>query len=415
MLWPMPKDPDSLRQAEIALEVAKKLFDAGYPTYLIGGVVRDSLLDIPTTDVDICTACPADELRKLLPEAEPWGKPKYSIFRIDSDLGDIEIARFREEKQCDGRHCSVELVDELSLDLRRRDFTVNALAVDPRNLEIIDEFGGMADLSRRLLRTIGDPGVRFVEDRLRMLRAIRFAAKLSFALEDVTCCALCHEARGIKQLSGDRIRLETGRILTGRNPGRGVHLLRISGLWEHIFPERADDPVAPGWDRKIAILDRAVKGDFPDAAIWSLVLLPESAPSEQDLMSTANILDRLDFSKADRRSIMSICKGIMLAARFSELPSAKAVELADSEELELVRALVYLRNPKNSFETELARRFPYLEKEPTLTGNDLSAALEGLSGAEISPIMNSLREAELSGRVTSPEEARDFIRARKRK
>ncbi len=409
MFWPRPKDADAARQADYALEIARKLVKAGYLSYLVGGVVRDSLMEISTLDVDICTACPTDVVREIVPDAKPWGPRRYSVFRVVTELGEIEIAHFRKELSWDGRHCTVQLVDSLEEDLSRRDFTVNAMAMEPETLEIIDIVGGLADLSARTIRTIGEPLKRFREDRLRMLRAVRFAAKLGFSIEKDTSSAISLEAAAVNSLSAERIRNELSSILTGPHPGRGMLILHELGLWEHLFPERADDPNARGWEHKLSVAERAAQAKLDDAAMWALALLPAGDPCEEDILSAADFLRRLKFSKKLAQRILTLCKDALYAVDFDSLSSERAVEMADSDELALLREIIFLRNPNSDFETALARRFPALEQNPFLIGNDLKEVIGEFSGAEVRKRLIKLREAELTGAVRSAEEARRFL------
>jgi len=415
MIWTKPGDPDSAYQANIAIELANRLFSAGYPTYLIGGVVRDAILGIPTLDVDICTACPGEEISRLIPNARPWGPHRYSVFKVETELGDIEIAHFREELEWDGRHSAVRLTNSLAEDIKRRDFTINALAVDPRNLELIDIIGGMADLSSRKIKTIGDPDTRFEEDRLRLLRAIRFGAKLNFSIDSATASSLKHQAIGIKSLSVERIRGEISSMLDSAHPGRALLLMADYTLWELVFPERADDPISSFWDLKMSTIERAWLANLPIEAMWALAILPALDPHKEDLLSAANIIRRLNFPNRLSNDILSLCKNIYYANNFDTLTNEKAIELADSLYIELTRELVFIRNPGSTFETSLAHRFPALDHKPFLVGDDLRDSLDGFSGNVVRDIIIDLRLAELTGQIRSKREARHFIDQRKKR
>ncbi len=409
MIWPRPKDPDSARQVDRALEIARQLCRIGYPSYLIGGAVRDSILEIPTLDVDICTSCPADIIRESLPEAKPWGPRRYSVFRVVTELGEIEIAHFRKELDYDGRHCVIQLVDNFEEDVHRRDFTVNAIAVNPDTLEVIDLVGGFADISARVIRAIGEPAIRFKEDRLRMLRAVRFAAKLGFRMENATLSAITLEGSGIKSLSAERIRNELSAIVSGPHPGRGMLIAHELGLWEHLFPERADDPQSRGWERKLSTAERAAQAGLDKTVMWALFLLPAGEPEEEDILAVADAIRRLKFPKRAGQRILELCKAVLYAKNFADIPLRIAIEIADAPYLESLRELVYIRDPNDDFETELARRFPMLDKPPFLTGEALKKAIAGIAGNEVRRRLIALRGAELSGKIRSAEEARAFL------
>ena len=409
MRWPLPKDAPSREQVSAALNIAKRLESAGYPTYLIGGAVRDSLLGIPTLDVDMCTACPADRIVQLVPKARPWGFSRYSIFRVPTRLGHIEIARFREELGFDGRHCAVRLTDSFERDVFRRDFTVNAIAVEPEGLKIVDLVGGIVDISSRIIRSIGDPSRRYVEDRLRMLRAVRFAAKLYFEISKDDIFNIKNEAINVKSLSAARIRGEIGSILTGPHPGRGLFLLADCGLWPHIFPMLADEPMSAGWARKIASLERASRAKIAEEGMWALAFLPAGRPTSADMLAVADVVGKLKFSKRLAKRIISLCNGIRDSYAFADLPDDRAIALADSPDLELIQNLVYLRDPNCDFETALARRFPAFGQSRFLSGFALGEVLKKMDGEEAKRALLALRIEELSGNIRSADEARLFL------
>jgi tRNA nucleotidyltransferase/poly(A) polymerase len=412
MKWTLPDEARSRKQVSTALEIAKRLKDTGYQTYLVGGAVRDSLIGIPTLDVDLCTACPATKLVDIIPNAEPFGLRRYSIFRVPTEIGYIEIARFREESEFDGRHCVVRLTDSFENDVRRRDFTINAIAVDPMTMDIIDLVGGIADISARIIRSIGDPSRRYIEDRLRMLRAIRFAAKLEFSISKADIDNIIHEAMAIKSLSAARLRDEIGAILTGQHPGRGIRLLADCELWQHIFMEFAEYPISPGWERKLASLERAARNHISEDGMWALAFMPGNCHALQDVSVIADAIERFKFPKKQAKRIFNLCKGINDSHKFVSLPDGRAVELADSPDIAIIRELVRICYPESDFETALARRFSSFGQEPFLKGSSLGKVLTtSLSGQEIGDALIALRVEELSGRVRSIDGAKAFLRS----
>lgn len=409
MLWQKPKNKTALIQAENALTIARKIIDEGFQSYLIGGIVRDALLGISTLDADICTNCPPEIIEKILPDAKRWGPRKYCIFTLKNELGSIEIAHFRRESMCDGRHCSVELVESIEDDVARRDFTVNAIAVDPISLDIIDLVGGIADLSAKIVRTIGNPRKRFIEDRLRMLRAIRFSAKLNFSIEENTLHDISHEAKNINSLSPDRIREEIVLILRNKNAGISADLLAKTSLWENIFPEISRQPRNPEWKTKIAILNRASAKKYSEIIMWSLFLSPVTEIKDRDYFAIKNILTRLKFPKFKAQQILWLVKSLIETRNFDVLSPQKAIEIADSKHLQTLLKIINLRNPNDDFETDLLRRFPNLGTKPFLTGKILQKSLENVPQNEIRSILIKLRNAELSGKIVSRKEAKKFI------
>ncbi|HDR90998.1 MAG TPA: CCA tRNA nucleotidyltransferase, partial [candidate division Zixibacteria bacterium] len=371
MIWPLPKDSKSAQQAKAGLDVASAIFSAGYATYLVGGCVRDSLLGIPNYDVDICTAAPPEIIAEIFPEAIPHGPKRYCIFRLPHGEGFFEIAHFRAEKNCDGRHCEVSLTDDLHLDLARRDFTVNALAVSPDNREIIDDYGGLTDLSSRLLRAVGDPYLRFSEDRLRILRGIRFAAKLNFEIAKDTRLAIEHEAKNTNSLSGYRIRREISSILQNANSAKGISLLSELGIWPHIFEEVEQYPLDSWWERRLAALDGLNDDSKTVELSWAILLIPELPAEGEKMRATESVIGKLGFPAAMAKKLVPLCRLTNNAIQFNKLPKADRVEIAESQYLSEIETLLSHLAPGSGFSTALHREFPGMGFSKCLTGKSL--------------------------------------------
>ncbi len=199
------------------------LKEAGYEAYPVGGCVRDLLMGREPGDVDICTSALPQEVMALFPSAVPTGL-KHGTVTVPGEQCNVEITTFRRDgSYADARHpdavsFGVGLVEDLS----RRDFTINAMAL-PEYGEVIDPFGGRADLERKLIRCVGDPDRRFSEDALRMLRGVRFAAQLGFTLEGETGWAMRRNAHLVEHVSRERIRVELEKTLLSPRPeGMGV-------------------------------------------------------------------------------------------------------------------------------------------------------------------------------------------------
>jgi len=409
VIWPKPEDRNSAIQAEHALGIARKLLAEGYPTYLVGGIVRDALLGIPTCDVDICTSAPSDVIQRYLPTAKPYGPERYCVFRIKTDLGEIEIAHFRTEHSCDGRHCDVELIDDLDRDLLRRDFTVNALALIPDSLEIIDRVGGTADLAAGILRAIREPIARFREDRLRILRAVRFAAKLDFRIEKNTELAIIQEASGVKSLSSFRIRDEIESMLIGRNPGRAIEFLCELGIWPHIFNEARDNCNSPYWRKKTSAIDRAARELLSAKHRWALLFMPDLSGEIEDFHSVEKMVGTLGFPKSEAKELVTLCRLTISASKFANLDRTAKIEVADSGLLPVVQKFLYLLCPEADFETHLIRCFPNLGCPQLLSGDALGKILSRVNGETIGDALAKLRWAELTGTVNSTGAAETFL------
>jgi poly(A) polymerase len=223
---------------EAALEVARRLAEAGHRALFCGGAVRDRLLGRAPGDHDVATSARPEEAAALFPGAVTVGA-RFGVVVAPVRGRNVEIATFRADgRYVDGRRPEAVSYSDPPTDARRRDFTVNGLFEDPRTGEVLDFVGGRADLAARLVRAIGDPEARFREDHLRLLRAVRFAVQLSFAIEPETFAAVQRLAPLARDVSAERVRAELTKILRhGR--GEGLRLLRRSRLLEVVLPELA--------------------------------------------------------------------------------------------------------------------------------------------------------------------------------
>lgn len=234
---PNPSPPKLERGAR---EISARLASAGYRALWAGGCVRDRLLGRPAKDVDIATNATPEQVLALFPRALTVGKA-FGVVCLPWRGVQYEIATFR--RDCgyrDGRRPdAVEFTDERE-DARRRDFTINGLFYDPARDEVLDYVGGRADLERRIVRAIGDPRERFAEDRLRLLRAVRFASTLEFALDPNTEAAVKEMADTVGAVSAERIQAELTRLLVeSPRAGQGIRLLERTGLLRALLPEVA--------------------------------------------------------------------------------------------------------------------------------------------------------------------------------
>lgn len=208
----------------------KRLEEAGFAAYFVGGCVRDSLLGRPVKDIDIATSALPEQVMELFPNAVPTGIVHGTV-TVPLSGWNYEVTTFRAESEySDGRRPdSVSFIDDIRADLMRRDFTVNAMALDARG-GLVDPFGGRSDLAAKRLRAVGNPAERFAEDALRMLRLVRFAAEYGFVPEEATW----HEAKlGAPKLAAvamERVCGELERMISGAGPHRALCLLRDSGL-----------------------------------------------------------------------------------------------------------------------------------------------------------------------------------------
>jgi tRNA nucleotidyltransferase/poly(A) polymerase len=222
---------------DVAASIVRELQEHAYVAYFAGGCIRDALLDIPPKDIDIATSASPEQVQALFHRTIPVGI-QFGVVRVRVTEMEFEVATFRSDGiYLDGRRPSAIRFSTPEQDAARRDFTINGMFYDPLSERLIDYVNGRQDLAGKLVRAIGEPSGRFAEDRLRMLRAIRFAAALGFEIEADTWSAIRADAQGIVIISPERIRDELLKILVNPNRLRGFDLLDQSGLLAVILPE----------------------------------------------------------------------------------------------------------------------------------------------------------------------------------
>ncbi len=226
-------------QTSAACKVVKTLQAAGHTAYFAGGCVRDALRGAPIKDIDIATSATPDEVERLFPACSIGVGKAFGVMLVIIDGESFDVATFRcDGGYQDGRHPESITFDTAEHDAQRRDFTANALFYNPITHEMIDYVGGVEDLKKGVLRAVGDPRKRFQEDRLRMLRAIRFAAVCDWEIDPPTWEALCMEAHALGCVSIERIRTEFLRTLCeAKHPKHALERLYESGLLQAFFPE----------------------------------------------------------------------------------------------------------------------------------------------------------------------------------
>lgn len=230
--------PARLEIPEEVLEIARTLEAAGYEAWCVGGALRDHLLGDPHSDIDFATSARPEDVRKLFRRTAAVGIKYGTVGVLDRNRVLHEVTTFRRDVTTDGRHAVVEYGVSLEEDLARRDFTINAIAYHPLRGEWRDPFGGAEDLERRVVRAVGDPAERFREDYLRILRAVRFAARFGFAVDPATWEAARAAASGLAQLSAERVRDEWVKSLgTAQDPGELVRLWIEVGVAKTWLPE----------------------------------------------------------------------------------------------------------------------------------------------------------------------------------
>lgn len=224
-------------KAKLAYQIASRLKEQHFTALYAGGCVRDFFMHHEPRDIDIATTATPDDIERIFSHTVPVGRQFGVMIVLEEDIP-FEVATFRcEGGYVDGRHPSRVEFSVPEEDAKRRDFTVNGLFYDPFQKKILDFVGGEEDLKRKLIRAIGDPEQRFEEDKLRLLRAVRFAANLNFEIEEKTWRAVCSKASLITQVSAERIRDELIKIFTRPGAAKGFDLLSSSGLMKFLLPE----------------------------------------------------------------------------------------------------------------------------------------------------------------------------------
>src|SRR6476620_2044024 len=233
-----------------AVDIVRSLRALGHQAYLVGGCVRDLLLGREPADYDVSTDATPAQVMKIFPRTyavgAQFGVILVPVSQSDGDAGSevvpesvVEVATFRSDVgYSDGRHPDeVRFSKDPREDVERRDFTINGLMLDPENDEVIDFVGGRKDIESGLVRTIGDPAKRFAEDKLRMLRAVRFAARFDYAIDQSTMVAIQSLSADIHQVSNERVRDELTKMVTDGEARRALQLLDETGLLREVLPE----------------------------------------------------------------------------------------------------------------------------------------------------------------------------------
>ena len=425
----------------LAHQVIAKLRGAGHQAFLVGGCVRDLLLGCKPKDYDVATDARPDRIMDLFPRSGRVGA-HFGVVLVRDELSQVEVATFRSDLDYeDGRRPNtVHFERDPKQDVLRRDFTVNGLLMDPDSGEVLDFVGGRADLERRVIRAIGDPVTRFREDHLRLLRAIRFAARLKFSIDPVTFDAIRENHRLVLSVSAERIRDELVRILTEGGARRGFEMLDESGILADILPEVAAmkgveqppeyHPEGDVWQHTLLLLEQL---DRPSATLALGALLHDvgKPPTfrvaerirfdghvEVGVHLTHEILNRLRFSRDEMEQVEALVANHM---KFKDVPQMRESTLKRflrmpcfEEHLELHR-LDCLSSNKLLENYEIVKEklgelsAEHLKPARLLTGADLIAA--GYEpGPHFSEILSTVEDAQLEGRIRTAGEAIELVR-----
>lgn len=392
-----------------AIKIIERIKSKGYKAYLVGGAVREYLLGESPKDFDIATDMPPGELKKLFPNASPVFPERYRIFELETEEGfRFEIAHFRKDFDYKGRHSEIVFTDNIEEDLARRDFTVNAIAMDPTCGKIIDLFGGQEDLRRRLVRALGNPEVRFEEDRVRIFRAIRLAAKIGGKFEIETWKALVKLSERITELSNDTLRLELGRILELPRAPRGVYLLYRAGIINKIFNPHEQFKI-----KELCLALRfAVRKSYPLPLRWALMFYFLGLSPEK--------INELGFPRADFNLLHYILTCIeplklILSDRASPEEQLRVIDNPALSYLVLtLKAITFAKERRVvAYEGLISALYPGIGAEKLISGDEIKRRF-GISGKAIGEAIDYIRLCQLKGEINDYDGAmkklEEFIR-----
>ncbi|MHB8504016.1 MAG: CCA tRNA nucleotidyltransferase [Candidatus Acidiferrales bacterium] len=433
---------------ELANSICDTLQRNGHQALLVGGCVRDLLLGREPADYDVTTDATPERVIALFPESIAVGA-QFGVMLMPRHRVKVEIATFRSDVgYSDGRHPDRVVYSKTAEeDVRRRDFTINGLLMRHDSGEILDFVDGQADLKAGVIRAIGDADRRFAEDKLRMLRAVRFAARFDFEIEHKTFAAIRRHAGAVTDVSAERIRNELTKLLTEGAARTGFELLEKSWLLSIVLPEIAAmkgvpqppqfHPEGDVWVHTLIMIDGLPAGTSPTLA-WGVLLHdvgkpPTFKPASQTgdrirfdhhvdvgVRMAEAICRRYRFSNEETEHIVALVANHM---RFMDVERMRTstlkrfVRLPQFEEhLELHR-LDCLSSHRNLDSYGVVRRFlaetppEQVRPQRVLTGNDLSQ-MGYIPGPLFSEILRAVEDAQLEGEIATKAEAEDLVRKR---
>jgi poly(A) polymerase len=442
----------SSEKALEATRIARALREQGHSAYLVGGCVRDLLLGREPADYDVATSATPREIIGIFPQTFAVGAQFGVVLvpvRHDAPDGQrenyaIEVATFRSDgAYSDGRHPDeVQFSKDARLDVQRRDFTINGLLMDPDTAAVLDYVNGREDLQQGIIRTIGDAHQRFAEDKLRMLRAVRFAARFGYTIDEKTFAAIRELSPQIHQVSRERVRDEILKMLTEGHAKRAFELLDQTNLLERVLPEIKKmqgveqppqyHPEGDVWIHTLMLLDGLSAGCSKTLALGALLhdvgkpptfrVAPDrirfDGHAEIGARMTEEICRRFRLSNDDTEQVLSLVANHM---RFADVTRMKKSTLKRffrlprfEQHLELHR-LDCMSSHRDLSLYEFAReKFNALPAEqirpqPLITGDDLIAA--GYQpGPQFKQLLTTVEDAQLDGSISTKEEAMDLVR-----
>jgi tRNA nucleotidyltransferase/poly(A) polymerase len=426
-----------------ARAIAQRLREGGHIAYFAGGCVRDMARGVAPKDYDLATDATPEIVQKIFPRTYAVGAA-FGVVVVVEDGMNFEVATFRsDDAYVDGRRPTAVHFSSPEQDARRRDFTINGMFFDPAKDEVIDFVGGRADLDAKLVRAIGDPSLRFAEDRLRLLRAVRFATALNFEIDGTTWDALVANAASIAQISAERIRDELVKIFLSPNRVRGWDLLDASGLMRAVLPEiepmkGCEQPPQFHPEGDVFQHTRLMLQLLPDEIsvplVWSVILHDVAKPptatvddtgrihfSGHDRLGaemTQRIMERLRFSRAEIDATVEMVRQHMV---FKDVPNMRVAKLKRfmarptfTEELELHRVDCASSHAMlDNYEFLLRKREEFAKEPiippPLVRGDDL-IALGMKPGPEFKQVLDEVETRQLEGTLRTRDEALAWVR-----
>ena len=426
-----------------ARALVDRLRTAGYLAYFAGGCVRDLVRQQTPKDIDIATDARPEEVQKIFRRTHAVGA-HFGVVVVVEDDRQFEVATFRSDgAYLDGRHPVAVNYSSPEADARRRDFTINGMFFDPPNDAVIDFVGGREDLAAGIVRAIGDPAQRFAEDRLRLLRAIRFATVLQFEIEPLTWEAIIQAAPGIKEISAERIREELVRIFLSPQRVRGWDLLDASGLMKAVLPELeamkgCEQPPQFHPEGDVFRHTRLMLDLLPEKVSLPLVLSVLFHDIGKPPTSSVDNDGRIRFNGHDRVGA-EMTEAIMQRLRFSRAEIDATVEAVrqhmvfkDVPNMRIAKLKRFMARPNFADELELHRvdcasshgmldNYEFLQRKqtefasepiippPLVRGDDL-IALGMKPGPRFREILDAVETQQLEGELSDRDEALAWIK-----
>jgi tRNA nucleotidyltransferase/poly(A) polymerase len=403
------------KQRRFAVEVVRRLRAAGFEAYWAGGCVRDQLLGRAPKDYDVATSAVPPEIREVFGRRRTVAVgAAFGVITVlgPREAGQIEVATFRRDAAySDGRHPDSVTFSTAEEDASRRDFTINGLFYDPVDQRVIDFVGGQEDLDRKLIRAIGDARERFSEDKLRLLRGIRFSATFDFALEAETLAAIRQMAPQITVVSPERIAMEMRRMLVVPRRSTAIRLAVETGLASAILPEivASDEPERRRLDLTLGVLDRLRQPGFPLALAALLIPVVDRAGARKVCKRW-----KLSNGETDRVGWLVEHHAALAEARSSRWSRVQKILIADCvDDLLALNEAAALAGDGDTSQInwcreKLSQPREVLDPTPLLSGDDLIE--HGVPrGPVYRMLLERVRDAQLDGEIHDKTEALGLV------